>query len=213
MAIDFEQDEDGREKIPYDEAVIEGQKLVSAMTKDYQFELGRIADKLEPKYREQTLERYAEEIGIDHGTLKSYRTTYKAWKDMPARPSAFSVAKALNSYPNRADIIQETHDITVKEAEKKMLEWKKERGTSKTRRKPSKIRIIQKIKEFLSETSELTGMIWEITDPDLPNIDPSDLEEIVEALREASLRINRMMLAFPRPEPDQSKEEEEVGAI
>jgi hypothetical protein len=209
MAIDFEQEEDGREKIPYDEAVEEARNIVSSMMKDHQMELGRIASRLEPKYGDQTLEHFAKEIKIDYGTLKSCRTAYNAWKDIPVRPKSFSVAKVLNRHPNRADIIQETPDITVAEAEKKMLEWKKERGASRTRRAPSKIRIIQKINELLSETSDLTGMIWEITD--IPDIDPSDLEDIKEALREAIFRINRMIeIAFPKSEPDivmdQSKE-------
>jgi hypothetical protein len=73
-----------------------------------------------------------------------------------------------------------------------MQEWKKERSAGGKRRKPSKTRIIREIRDFLSDTSDLTGMIWEITD-DLLDIDQSDLEEIVEALREASLRINTMI--------------------
>jgi hypothetical protein len=217
MAITFLKDDDGDKQIPYDEAVVEGRNLVSSM-KDIQFELGRIADKLEPKYEERTLERYAEEIKIDHGTLKSYRTTYRAWKDMPARPAGFSVAKALNRHPNRADIIQETPELSVKEAGKKMQEWKKEHSTGGKRRTlstdnaiyRSKTRILRQIKDFLSETSDLRGMIWEITD--LPNIDSSYLEEIVEALREASLRINTMIeIAFHKSKTDivldQSKDE------
>ena len=182
MPILKEDEDDYEDQIPYDKAVEEGRNLVSAM-KDSQFELGRIADRLEAKYEEHTLERFAEEIGIDHGTLKSYRTTYRAWKDKPARPAGFSVAKALNRHPNRADIIQETPTLSVKEAEKKMLEWKKEHSTGGKRKTlstdnaiyRSKTRIIREIKDFLSDTSDLTGMIWEITD--LPDTDPSDLKE------------------------------------
>jgi hypothetical protein len=106
------QGDNADKKIPYDDAVEKGRTIVSSM-KNMQFELGQIADQLEPKYREETLKRYAEEIGIDYGTLKSYRTTHKAWKDAPVRPP-FSVAKALNRHPRRADIIQENPDITVK---------------------------------------------------------------------------------------------------
>ena len=86
-------DDDGDEKIPYDEAVVNGRNLVSSM-KDIQFELGQIASKLEPKYGDETLGRYAEEIGIEFGTLKSYRATYRKWKNEPVRPKSFSVAKA-----------------------------------------------------------------------------------------------------------------------
>jgi hypothetical protein len=52
-------------------------------------------------------------------------------------------------------------------------------------------------------------MIWEITD--LPDIDPDHLEEIKEALKEASLRINTMIqIAFPRSEPVTMNEEAEA---
>jgi hypothetical protein len=42
----------------YYEAVVEGRKLVSLL-KDRQFELGRIAAQLEPKYGDETLGRFA----------------------------------------------------------------------------------------------------------------------------------------------------------
>ena len=170
--------DDEDKPIPYDDAVETGRNLIRAM-KDSQFDLGRVADKLEPKYGDETLQHYAEDIGIDYGTLKSYRTTYKAWKDEPVRPRSFSVAKVLNRHPDKADIIQETPELSVKEAEEKMQEWKNERGADGKRRKPSpsktpsRLEIVREIDAFLSEFSDLTGMIWEITDD--PDIDPSDL--------------------------------------
>jgi hypothetical protein len=217
MAIHFLKDDDGDKQIPYDEAVVNGRNIVLTM-KENQFELGRIADKLEPKYGDHTLERFAEDIGIDHGTLKSYRTTYKAWKDMPARPPGYSVAKVLNRHPNRADIIQETPDITVKEAEKKMLEWKKEHSAEKGRtfqtdyavHKNAK-QIISALNEFLSDKSVLTSMILEIHDQ--PAIDPRYIQDIIEALGKVSLRIQTLIeTAFHKSEPDTVKEEVEVEA-
>jgi hypothetical protein len=38
--------------------------------------------------------------------------------------TSISVAKALNGHPHRADIIQERPDITVKQAEKEIQQWK-----------------------------------------------------------------------------------------
>jgi hypothetical protein len=167
-------DDSEDKQIPYDQAVEDGRKLVTSM-KDSQFELGRIADKLEPKYGEHTLERFAEDIGLDYGTLKSYRTTYKAWKDEPVRPRSFSVARALNRLPDKAFHIEKHPDMTVHDAELMVQGLKTERSAGRKRRKPSKMLIISEIKGFLSETSDLTGMIWEITD--LPDTDPSDLKE------------------------------------
>ena len=200
MPIDFGPDEDGNEQIPYDDAVVEGRKLVSSM-KDNQFELGRIAGRVEPKYGEQTLERLAEEIGIDYGTLKSYRTADRAWQDIPVRPKSFSVAKALNRHPNRADIIQEKPDMSVKEAENVMREWKKERRAvekGKTLRSDYGLhrntkKVVREVNWFLSENGELMGMILEIRDHPDPDKDPRYMEEIVEALAKASLRINTLI--------------------
>jgi hypothetical protein len=185
-------------KIPYDDGVEKGRNLVSSM-KESQFELGLIAYQLEPKYGEQTLERYAEEIGIDYGTLKSYRTAYRAWKDMPVRPKSFSVAKALNRHPRKAEIIQENPDITVNEAEEKMREWKRQRHADEKGKtfQPkhavyrNKKKIVHDVNNFLSAGSGLTAMILEIKD--YPEIDLSHVEEIVTALAEASLRINTLI--------------------
>ena len=212
MEINLVNNDYGDEQIPYDEAVVSGRNLVLAM-KDSQFELGRIAAQLEPKYGDETLGRFAEEIGIDRGTLKSYRTTYIKWKTEPVRPRSYSVARALNPHPRKADIIQETPELTVKEADKKVEQWRaessagKERKPSK-RRKPNKQLILQEINGFLSDKNEITGMIWELTD-DLADTDPSDLEDIVEALRAASVRIDIMIRAFPRPQSDAASEESE----
>jgi hypothetical protein len=218
MEIQLVNDDHGDEQIPYDEAVVRGRNFVLAM-KDSQFELGQLADRLEPKYGDENLGRYAEEIGIDHGTLKSYRATYRAWKDEPVCPS-YSVARALNPHPRKADIIQETPELTVKEAEAKVEQWRTESSAAKERkpskrRKPNKLLILQEINDFLSHTNELTAMIWEFTD-DPPHVDPSDQEDIVEALRAASDRIDTTIRAFPRPQSDtalEESEEQEAEAI
>ena len=217
MEINILKDDFEDIQIPYDEAVKDGRNLVSLM-KDSQFELGQIADKLEPKYGDETLQRFSEDIGIEYGTLKSYRTTYKAWKHEPVRPRSFSVAKALNRLPDKAFHIEKHPDMTVHDAELMMQGLRTERSAGGKRRTlqsdnaiyKSRTQIVREIKDFLSDTSELTGMIWAITD--LANIDASYLEEIVKALREASLRINMMIeIAFPKSKPDTVKDEAEAN--
>jgi hypothetical protein len=172
-------------KIPFDEMIEKGRNLISSVEKS-QFELGLLADKVEPKYGDQTLKHAAEELKIDYGTLKSYRTFYKKWKDAPVRPP-FSVAKALNQHPNRADIIQENPDITVTEAVEKMREWKQSRADEKGKMDQSddvieknKKQIVRTILDFLSDRSVLRRMILEINSQ--PDIDSSYMEEIREAL-------------------------------
>jgi hypothetical protein len=216
MEINFLKDDSEDTQIPYDEAVEEGRNLVSMM-KENQFELGRIANQIEPKYGEETLGLFAEEIGIDYGTLKSYRTTYRAWKDMPARPAGFSVAKALNQHPNRADIIHETPELTVKEAVEKMKQWKAESSASEKGKKlPSDYgvhrnmkQIVSALDDFLSDKSVLTKMILEIRDH--PNTDARYFQDIIEALGNLSLRIHTLTeIPFFKPESDTVKEEAEA---
>src|SRR6266481_5382098 len=72
------------ETIPFDEAVREGKEILarSADAERDQLRLGEIADKLEPKYDDQTLAKYAKRIGIEQSTLNHYRTVYRHWKDI-----------------------------------------------------------------------------------------------------------------------------------
>jgi hypothetical protein len=192
--------DDPKDQIPYDEAVEQGRRLVLVM-KDSQFELGKIADRLEPKYGDSTLQRFAEDIGIDYGTLKSYRTTQKAWKDQPARPKGFSVAKALNPHPRKAEVIQEKPDISVKEAEKEVQTWKEERRTEKKNGATEAPRsdhaihmttgkIVTEIDNFLAEGSKLTAMILELIDDLEPR--SSHGANVIKALENASERIQTL---------------------
>ena len=74
MKIDLVPDEPNQDQIPYAEAVEKGRNLVLVM-KDSQFELGEIAHKLETKYQEKTLERFADDIGIDYSESSQLQST------------------------------------------------------------------------------------------------------------------------------------------
>jgi hypothetical protein len=225
MDIAFVPD-DPEEQIPYDEAVERGRNLVLVM-KDSLFELGRITDRLEPKYGDSTLQRFAEEIGIDYGTLKSYRTTHKAWKDKSVRPKSFSVAKALNPHPRKAEIIQEKPDISVNDAVKEVETWKQERRAEKKKsathapRSEHAIhmttgRIISTLNDFLSAESTLTAMILELVDE--LDADSSNISDIVEALGNVPLRAHTIIESIWNTirsnaavtEPENEAEEETV---
>jgi hypothetical protein len=58
MEIDYDQDE-----IPYNDAVERAREIVSDMEPSH-FELGALANKLEPKYGEDTLLQFAGDIGL-----------------------------------------------------------------------------------------------------------------------------------------------------
>jgi hypothetical protein len=194
--------------------------------KESQFQLGRIAHQLESKYGDKTLERFAGDIGIDDGTLKSYRTTYKAWKDLPVRPKSYSVARVLNRHPDRAEIIQDNPDITVKEAEEKVREWKAQHRVSekgKTRQLPDQVQvvthfapeiwsemaIVSELNDFLSNHSEITEMILEHYDQSQAKL--SYMEDIVEALEKLSFRITTIIEGmFPKATVHQLEDEAET---
>jgi transposase-like protein len=70
--------------------------------------VGELAARLQPKYGEQTLARFAEEIGIKASTLERWRSTYTKRKGKPAPgPVSHSVLKALQSHPEADKVIEE----------------------------------------------------------------------------------------------------------
>jgi hypothetical protein len=150
---------------------------------------------VEPKYGEQTLEHLAEDGGIDYGTLKSYRTTYRAWRNQPVRPKSFSVAKALNSHPQRGQIVQANPNITLKEAEEIIRSGRveKKKGAAKSRKHSTYMdreRIFIELSKFLAEDSKLTGMILELADGG------ANMDDIAEALGSVSLRVHTLLDAI-----------------
>ncbi len=144
----------------YDELVIRGRSL-HQMISNHQMEIGELADQVETKYGDETLLQYAADIGIDYATLKNYRTTYGAWKKEPRRPKSYSVARILNRYPHKQELLQQyaktelvdpenpteeeiwkgleetVHDpenwLTVQVAKTEMQKWREERGADKSK--------------------------------------------------------------------------------
>jgi flagellar biosynthesis GTPase FlhF len=101
-------------QIHYDEAVA----VVKQFDIMYQWKLGEICDKLEPKYGENTLARFAEDIGKNYSLLRDCRTTYRAWKEEIIKPKSFSTAREMNTLPSekKQEIIQNNPSITRQEA-------------------------------------------------------------------------------------------------
>lgn len=106
--------------IPYDDAVSEGKEIVAKIedAERGQLQLGELADKLEPKYGDRTLAKYAKAIGIEQSTLNHYRTVYRAWKDNILPPGAkFAVLKELATVPDRAELIKSEPNMSKRRAE------------------------------------------------------------------------------------------------
>ena len=107
--------------INYDEAVREGRKILARIedAERDQLRLGELADKLEPKYKDRTLAKFANEIGVAKCTLDRYRTVYRAWagKLAPGPNSiSYAVLRELATHPDREEIIRENPKITKRAA-------------------------------------------------------------------------------------------------
>jgi len=126
VAIDANAPTDTISFIKYDVAVREGKEII-ANEKRGQMRLGELADKLEPKYADRTLAKFAAEIGIAACTLERHRSVYRAWKENPAPgPVSYAVLRALQDHPDRADIVKNNPDLTQAEARKLMRPYRGE---------------------------------------------------------------------------------------
>ena len=125
-------------QIKYDDAVREGRKIVDQANRGW-WRLGQIADQLQPKYGDKTLERFAAAIGIKFDTLARFRDVYRAWKEIPApeRDSvSYSVRKELATLPHRAQIVRDQPTITKLQAAKIARGYAQEQRVKAERAKP-----------------------------------------------------------------------------
>jgi hypothetical protein len=119
--------------IPYDKAVREGQEIVLEIeaAERGQLRLGELAHKLEKKYADRTLAKFAAEIGVAKCTLDRYQTVYRAWEGKLALgpiSTSYAVLRELQTHPDREQIIRKNPSITKREAHERMRELK---GTAK----------------------------------------------------------------------------------
>ena len=122
--------------IPYDKAVREGQAILAKIddAERGQLRLGELAHKLEKKYGDRTLAKFAAEIGVAKCTLDRYQTVYRAWEGKLAPgpiSTSYAVLRELQTHPDRAQIIRKNPNLTKREAHERMRELK---GTAKDER-------------------------------------------------------------------------------
>jgi hypothetical protein len=88
--------------------------------------IGEYCDKLETKYGEQTIQKFAEAIGREYKTVLQHRTTYRSWKTEISRPREISVAQELRTLPSekKKEIMETQPNITYTEAREKVKEYK-----------------------------------------------------------------------------------------
>lgn len=114
-------------EIPFEEAVLQGKALAADITKgdDSLMRLGQLADNVEQKYANRTLQQFAAGIGIEYGTVKRCRTTYRQWLEIGApAPHSYSAAQELAKHPDAAAIARDKPNITKSEARKLVQEYK-----------------------------------------------------------------------------------------
>src|SRR5262249_33177772 len=136
-------------KAEWDKLVAKGKKLVAALDSNER-NLGELADSVKTKYREKSLARFAEEIGVKFSTLNRCRSAYRAWKGIEIKgPSPKSgVLQALATHPAKEEIIQERQrqgrPLTVREARTIMRDLRKVQGQEEDWR-------VEETRRFLNE--------------------------------------------------------------
>src|SRR5262249_38242935 len=88
-------------------------KSTQAAIKSTERELGELADRLKPIYGDETLASFAKAIGISADRLNRCRSVYRAYKvnkEIKGTTPKFGVLAALQSHPNRDEIIKERPD-------------------------------------------------------------------------------------------------------
>jgi hypothetical protein len=110
--------------IPYDKAVAEGKAIVGRLEGNC-WRLADLANQIEPKYGADTIGQFANAIGMNPGTITTYRSIARAWPESSRRLS-FSVSQALVSLPpsDREMVIHENPLITIRDARKLVKEYR-----------------------------------------------------------------------------------------
>jgi hypothetical protein len=105
-------------KVDYDAAVAEGRRIVADI-EGRRMRLGQLADQVATGYGDESLKRFAVEIGIKAVSLERCRSVFRAWKGKKApAPKSYSVAQELQAYPDRFELLKNNPDMSKREARK-----------------------------------------------------------------------------------------------
>jgi hypothetical protein len=113
-------------EITWEDAVAEGKRLVAegkqmiATADRNDWRLAELADQVGTQYGENSLAKFATEIGLANCTIKRRRTTYRNWKEIlksdPGLLLSYSVARELEKHPERERLIKDNPKMTKREA-------------------------------------------------------------------------------------------------
>ena len=106
----------------YEQCVEKGRAAVLAEGEN-RWVQGDLAIIVPKKYGAQTLERFAQDIGLEYGTLRNRMAVARAWPQNAPR-GAFSVCRELTPHPDRHAILAREPLMTVEEAREIMRAYK-----------------------------------------------------------------------------------------
>ena len=120
------------EQIKFDDAVEMGLRFVSNI-KLNEWELGALADRVEPKYGKATLKRFAEELGVPYETLRKYRYVYRKFrgKHIGDNFPFLACSPSLAGVEDGPELIQANPEMTTTEARKVASERSTKKGKQK----------------------------------------------------------------------------------
>jgi hypothetical protein len=100
----------------YEKAVAEAKEILAKIesSRERLMRVGELAANVEKLYGEQSLKRFAADIGMPACTLARCRSVFRAWagKEAPA-PVSFAVAQELQRHPDRFELVAENPNMTI----------------------------------------------------------------------------------------------------
>jgi hypothetical protein len=93
------------ECIEFSKAVAEGKEILEQINQG-ELRLGELADKIEPKYGDRTMAKFADALGIAECTLDRHRKTYRDWKPIlapGAKIAPYAVLRELAPYADNPE--------------------------------------------------------------------------------------------------------------
>jgi hypothetical protein len=165
-------------EIKYDAAAIaKGKKLAATLKSGdaAEMKLGELADRLQPKYRDETLARFAEDIGLEADRLNRCRSVYRAYKDKDIKGPApkFGVLQALQGHPKSDEIIKNDPNLTREKARTLMQDYRLGQGKDEDWR-------VNETRRWCAEVTEFARRGIKYGHPAQAHLDSAVLQQAVD---------------------------------
>jgi hypothetical protein len=179
------------DRIDFFQAVKEGKEILEQINRG-ELRLGELADKIEPKYGDRTMAKFAEALGIAECTLDRHRKTYRDWKPIlapGAKIAPYVVLRELASYADNPECqkLVQNPNTTKREAlhlKRKLTGVAKEKAKKAEEddwRKNNR-RWFAKVVTLANEATDAAAFMHECTDEQLRRlvevVEPEQLDYI-----------------------------------